>query len=333
MANNSTPMRHSLHDGITAAAPLCGLLLLVLLLALPLTAQAQGVRALPFLETNVDVRTAGMGHATFGDAESNFIYTSPTAFLANSDKPLDFGATAAISSYIDDDFTTLLGFTGAWRMADNHALLLGARYIHKPTITKEDEFGQRKSISPMDYSVDLAYALRMGDNWSAYIMGTFIQSYIGKMAITGGGSLGVSYRNSFLLSDREAPYAIDLSVTNLGAKVQYAKAGTKSSMPAAINLGGSLGMPLSNISHLNLAAFARYFVLPAEAREIQGGIGAEYLWRDRIAVRGGCFLQKDNLLPTIGAGYRGECMDVDLAYQFASNAAGQLLRLGFGFHF
>lgn len=325
MLSRTTPM--VIKSGIRT---LVGVLLY---LGAVLPSSAQSSRSLPFLETNPDTRGAGMGHAVFGDSRSNFIYTSPTAIFDNCDSRFNAGYTFLLYPKVNDSRSRFHSVTAGFKIAPSHAIMAGFRYFGGPGMIKEDEIGTRKTINPMDYSLDLAYAYKINRAWSAYLTGTFIQSYIGKMAVTGGGSLGVSYRHTFLMNESEVPMALDCSFTNFGAKVQYAKDGQKSYMPLAVNFGGSAGLSLSQSSDINVTAFLRYFMLPEASRQLVGGLGAEYEFNKSFTIRIGGYFEKDNVYPTLGAGYRYDFFGIDLAYQIASNDLGRIFRMGVNFNF
>lgn len=307
----------------------------LLLLGLTLTTSAVAVaqsRALPFLEINPDTRTSAMGGSSVGEAKTMYQYTNPTSALLSSSK-LDVALSAR--KYTLSELSSLAHFnaTASYRLGYRHALMLGYRYYRGLTTYKEDEQGTRKAIKPMDYSVDLSYAYRFDDHWSAYLTGHFIQSYIGKVAYTAGASLGLYYRNSGELLGKTQRFAVGLVADNIGAKVQYGKTGYTSSMPASFAIGGSTSMDLNPSLALNLGMTHRYFTKGNDNKHYLFALGAEAVWRDAVSLRLGTSLGQGNDGFTVGAGYRFNTLSIDAAYLMHPKTNYNAFTLGVSFGF
>lgn len=315
----------------TACMQAKALLLLALALSTGTIAVAQS-RALPFLEISPDVRTSAMGGSSIGEARTMYQYTNPTSALLSSTK-LDVALSTRKYTLPELSSLAHLNATASYRLGSRHAFMLGYRYYRGLATTKEDEQGARKAIKPMDYAVDLSYAYRFDEHWSAYLTGHFIQSYVGKVAYTAGASWGLYYRNSGELLGTTQRFALGLTGDNIGAKVQYGKAGHTSSMPASIALGGSTSMELNPSWALSLGMTHRYFAKANDSKHYLLSLGAEAVWRDALSLRLGTSLGQGNDAFTFGAGYRFNSLSIDAAYliQPQTNYNAFSLGLSFGF--
>ncbi len=305
------------------------------LLLLTLVAMTTGValaqsRALPFLEVNPDVRTSAMGGSSVGEAKSMYQYTNPTSVLLAENK---FEVGVSARKYTLSELSSLAHYnvSASYRLGQRHGFMLGYRFYRGLTTSKEDEQGARKAIKPMDYSIDLSYAYRFDEHWSAYLTGHFVQSYIGKVAYTGGASLGLYYRGVEELLGTTQRFALGLVADNVGGKVQYGKAGYRSKMPASIALGGSTTMALSGSLELTLGMTHRYFVEASDTKHYLLALGGEAVWRDSLSLRLGTSLGQGNDTFTFGAGYRFKAFSIDAAYLLHPNSSYNALTLGVSF--
>ncbi len=278
---------------------------------------AQG-GVLPFLRLNADARTGGMGDATMGEATGMYIYTNPTSFLVDSTKNIYGSYTFGMLPKIGDDRLMYHAVSAGYKRG-KHALLVGFRYYGGQEINKVTSGGlpSKKTIKPYDYAVDLTYTRDLGGRFSAYVTGTFLQSYIGKTAYTGSASGGVYWRNATDVSGTPLTYTVGLGFYDLGGVVKYGK--NEYDQPTSVGLGGSFGLELAEEHQLNLGWTARYFVnvMPKDACKFTGGFGAEYLFKNRIAARTGYHFENLNRHTTVGLGYSMDKFRLDVAYKIS----------------
>lgn len=303
------------------------LLLLLAFLGTCLVMQAQESRSLPFLEINPDIRTAGMGDAYLGKSSGSYLYNNPTSIFDSEDKlyaSYSFGLFPSINEQRQMYHATSAGY----KFAKRHAIMVGFRYLGGLSIPRMDEYGEKKAIHPMDWSIDFGYAFRINNHLSTYVAGNFIQSYIGKVAYTGGASLGLFYSNEFALGLEDAQYTIGLDARDLGGQLKYGSTGVKSYIPTSIGLGGSVTLPLNENHVLVPAINARYFAMPTNASTIALGAGLEYQLYKLAFLRTGYHVEKNNNYFTLGLGCKIKFINIDAAYSIASQKEYNLLRVG-----
>lgn len=288
---------------------------ITLLLGCVVAGFAQG-GTLPFLRLNADTRAAGMGDTYMGEVNSMYIYTNPTSFLMDTTKNIYSSYTLGLLPEIEDNQLMYHAASAGYRIG-NQAILVGFRYMGGLEIQKVSMTGtQGKTIKPYDYAVDLTYTRNLGGNFSAYLTGTFIQSYIGKTSYTGSGSGGVYYRNAFDMSGKKVQYTLGVGFYDLGGAVKYGK--KEYDQPTSIGVGGSFGLAVANEHRLNLAWTARYFVLPSDASDITGGLGLEYEMFHMANIRAGYHFEDANSYTTFGLGFKHKYFQIDAAYKLAN---------------
>lgn len=241
-----------------------------------------------------------------------------------------YGAyTYGIYPKIDGHNRMFHAVSAGYRFLEHHALMVGFRYFRENPIRKVGNDGiERKEIKPKDWSIDFAYALSFNENWSAYIGGSFIQSYISKTAYTGVGSIGVNYRNAVNVCGRNSQYLVGLSLNDVGGKIKYGKKGYSADVPTSVKLGGSIEFPINDHHQLTLALDTRYFMLPSDADAFTGGVGLEYRLFKMALFRTGYHWGDGNGYATLGAGCRLKSYELNVAYDIAKDSDFNFLRLG-----
>ncbi len=290
------------------------ILITIAFIALGLTVFAQG-GSLSFLRLSADARNAGMGNVTMGEATGMYLYANPTSFLQDSTKNIYGSYSLGLLPKADEKQVMYHAVSAGYKRG-KHALLVGFRYLGGAEFTKMSSTGvPGKTEKTYDSSIDLTYTRDLGHRLSAFVTGSFIQSYIGKTASTMGVSAGVYFRNSVVLSGKTLVYNLGAGVYDIGGKVKYYKKGND--QPTSIGLGGSLGMEMVKNHNLNLAWTTRYFVLPTDASELTVSLGLEYELYNMIGIRAGYHVEDGNNMPTVGLGFKHEKFNLNVAYQMA----------------
>ncbi len=287
------------------------ILLTIALVACGVAVFAQG-GSLSFLRVDADARTAAMGNAFMGEATGMYLYSNPTSFLQDSTNRFYGAYTFGLLPKAEDNQIFYHGASFGYKHG-KQAFMLGMRALHGAEVAKMSASGTMgKPIKPYDYALDLSYTRDLGGSFSAYVTGTFVQSYIGKAAFTGSASGGVYYRGEF----DDVDYTVGLGFYNLGAPVKYGN--SEYDQPTSVGLGGSFACHWIQDHRLNFSWTARYYVLPEKAEDFVVGLGAEYQVIEELDVRAGYYLEDRNSRATVGLGYNMKQLSVNLAYQIAT---------------
>lgn len=277
------------------------------------TVFAQQGGSLYFLRTNADARTGAMGDATMSETTDMYIYTNPTSFLQNSSSKFYGAYTLGLLPKIEEDHVFYHAASVGYKHG-KQAFMIGFRTLYGLETISVNELGiLGKTIKPYDYSIDLSYSRTLSDKFSAYVTGTFIQSYIGKTATTGSASGGVYFRDKF----KEVDYTIGLGFYDLGGLLKYDNK-KEYEQPTSVGVGGSLGFDLIENHRFNLAWTTRYFILPSDATELAGGLGIEYQVIKAFNARAGYHFEEENSHITVGLGYNIKKLSLNAAYKIST---------------
>ena len=276
--------------------------------AAPVLAYGQS-RAVPMLEVNPDARTAGMGGNQYGETGSMLIYSNPTSLLYGEEV---WNASAATQIYPSDDETGRLMYYGASlsRRFGKHAVHAGFRYLGGYTIPLD----KGKNLKPADWSIDVAYSIRLFNHFSASVGASFLRSKVVKEASTVAFNVAAYYRNTFRMGIN-ADYLIGINASNLGPQLNYGSKYKKTDLPACFGGGGELGLNFSPKNRLNISLAAQYYCLPQKARLFTGNIGMEYTFAKFISLRAGYnYAEHDYSHLAFGAGLHYKIFRLDVAH-------------------
>lgn len=287
--------------------------------------------ALPVLQLQQDVRAAGMAGVISPKATGN-LYSSPTDVLVGCcSSKLRVQAILGMTTDRGDLSSQMATITGSYRMG-RHAVLLGARYLG----LKERDFisssGQvRGQINPRDWTIDLGYAYRISNAFSAFARGSFVQSYNSLNADVLTLSLGGSYRTDFVSRGRSVARLVAvLSLDNLGGKYHYGEQGSKYDLPSSYN--ASVAVSLLKDHRLTLGVrTGAFFKAEGGERSQLIGLGAQYQVLPCLSLRGGYTHHGDIDVWSLGLGADLGQWRIDAGYDLHNLSAFNYLRLGVGF--
>lgn len=296
---------------------------------------AQDNRPLPFLDINSDVRAAGMGNSTMGEAKGMYLYSNPTSLLKEDvSRKIYASYSFGLLPEINEERESYHAASVGVRMFNKHALMVGFRYLGGLSVPRFDSNGNPKSsIKPNDWSIDMAYTFKFSNYVSAYLGGTFVQSALDKTSYLAGANGGVYYSNEFGFKAEKALYTVGLSFNNLGGAMQTDK-GNDFTMPGSLGLGGSVALPLCKNHQLNAALSTRYFMIPSDAAAFTANLGLEYELFNIAALRTGYYMDtnvSENSYFSIGLGLKYKFMSFDASYNFKDNKDFNTMQLGISF--
>lgn len=228
--------------------------LLVLLSVLPAAAQDVEGRPIttgvPFLAIAADARSAGMGDqgvASSPDAYSQQWNPAKYAFI-ESQQGVGFNYTPYLSQLVNDIFLGQITYYN--RFSDRSAFAGSLRYFSLGEIEAVDNEAQIDNpliLSPNEFTLDISYALRLGDRFSMAVAGRYLRSNL-KLQVqdedaSAAGSLGVDiagYYQSEQISynDFDGRWRGGFNISNIGPKIKYDDAGQENFIPTNLRLGG-----------------------------------------------------------------------------------------------
>ena len=218
--------------------------------------------AVPSMIIAPDARSAGMGDLG--------VSTSPDVYSMHWNP--------AKYAFIEDDFSVGLAYT-PWlrklvpdmniaylavskRVSRKSAIAATLRYFNLGDINfRGDDNQDLGTYRPNEFAIDICYSRKLGDYWSAAVAARYIRSDLtqgvqnyAKAAWSVAADIGVYYKRPVNLGSVDGDFSWGISITNMGSKMDYSKASSKSDfIPTNLRLGPTLKI---NIDEYNSLAFS-----------------------------------------------------------------------------
>ncbi|MFB9121377.1 type IX secretion system outer membrane channel protein PorV [Bergeyella porcorum] len=289
----------------------------------------------PFLRIAPDARGGAMGDqgvATSSDAFSQFWNAAKYPF-SKTTSSVGVNYTPYMSKLTNDVFLLYGSFHTFLGQEERSTLSASIYYFNMGEVELNSIVGSQivsnGTTKPNEFSIDLAYGLKLSDNYSMAVTGRFIRSDLfggfnsdnpmkaaNTFAVDVAGYFESEKHTSF--GDYEGQVRAGWAVQNLGPKLDYTgNEDSRSYLPTMARLGAGYDLHLDDLNKVGLTVEASKLLVPgAELRNVDGtpsyqipnvgvmsGIGKsfsnpkslmfsgglEYSYDDTFAVRTGYF--------------------------------------------
>lgn len=317
--------------------------------------------AAPFLLIIPDARAGGMGDvgvATSADANSLFHNPAKIAFGARQ-VYAGLNYSPWLRNLTDDIFIGSASYIN--RFSENAAWGADFRYFSLGQIDLTTDTGEPNgTINPNEFSISGTYSLKLSETFS---MGVSLRYFRSNLAFTGTNSSlqpinsfsvdVAGYYQSFEenYGTFNGKYRIGFNISNVGPKVSYVP-GEEDFIPTNLKLGGGFDFILDDYNIITTNVEFTKLLVPSpqadgsdqdksfisgifssfgdaeggfseELKEITYAFGAEYLYNNAFALRGGYFHENQDKgnrqYFTMGAGFKTNALNIDLSYLINSS--------------
>lgn len=199
--------------------------------------------AMPFLMVAADARGAGMGDqgvATPADAFSQ--QWNPAKFVfAPSEQGIGFTYTPYLSELVND--IALGNITYYNRLDERSAFGVSLKYFSMGSIeARETAEDLPMVLKPNELTLDLSYALRVGENISMAVAGRYLRSDMKLSAIDADASAASSFGvdlSAFYQSDivNNGRWRAGANISNIGPKIKYEEGSQGDFLPTNLKVG------------------------------------------------------------------------------------------------
>ncbi len=250
----------------------------------PINAEGQDctntiITAVPFLRIAPDARSGAMGDAGIAiSADANAIhYNASKLVFAEKDLGVSVTYTPWLRSLgLNDIYMAYLA--GYKQIDDISTVGLGLRYFSLGDIQFTDASGNPTgSNRPNEFAVDLIYARKFGDNFSAGIGLKYIYSNlangqtVNNNEIQAGsaiaGDINLTYRMPFNMGDKDARFVAGLALSNIGPKISYTKSINKDAIPTNFGLGTALEVDIDEFNAFTFTVDVNKLLVPSPQLE------------------------------------------------------------------
>ncbi|MDR1527721.1 MAG: PorV/PorQ family protein [Dysgonamonadaceae bacterium] len=275
-----------------------------------------------------DARSSGMGNIGLSQSSNAFsLYGYAGVMALDSSKgAAGYSFTGWMPSY---NMHSLHAVAGYWKFSKRQNISAGVRYFSYPKVITTDNDGSIiGTFTPFDMVVDLGYGYAINSHLTVAAIARYVT---GKISDAEGTKAASAFGADFGIYFCKNRISAGLAVSNIGTKINYGGAG--SSMPARAKVAGGYSLPIGNRQVINSVAEAAYAFLPENYTGFEAGVGAEYVYDKRIAVRAGYRLGNSENNPvvvpnnfgsslsyaTLGIGVNIWRCSVDASYIFAGS--------------
>lgn len=292
------------------------------------------VRTLPILELSADARTAALGGSHYGESDQSYLFTNPTSLLY-SDHILNVSGTLRTLGKVEGMEGSQSFYQGSAAVAiGNHGFYVGGRYLGGLSFypVGKSEQVKSKALKLRDYTLDLAYALRMG-HFSGYITGNFVYTDLGRRTSTATIGGGLFWRNNYQPQLSGLNLLVGVKAQNFGLPFKYRTSERNYFTPASVGAGAEVSFNVSGQHRATLTAGADHYVFPRKSSSTALHVGGEYLYHQHLAARLGYHHDTNGykaLSVGLGARYSGVALDAAFVAPTNSDVNSSLLvTLGF----
>ncbi|MBD8018919.1 type IX secretion system outer membrane channel protein PorV [Kaistella pullorum] len=328
----------------------------------------------PFLRISPDARSGGMGDqgvATTTDAFSQFWNAAKYPF-SKTTAAVGVNYTPYMGKLTNDVFLLYGAYHQFLGEEERSTISASLYYFNMGEVALTELRGnvpESAGISkPNEFSIDVAYGLKLSDYYSMAVTGRFIRSDL-------GGGLGsdntLKPANSFAvdvsgyfqsekhtsINDFEGRARAGFSIQNLGPRLDYTgDDASRSYLPTMARLGAGYDLFVDDLNRVGLSFEASKLLVPGPENGVVPNVGViegigksfnnekstmfsgavEYEYDNAFAVRGGYFHESEEQgarqFATVGVGLKYQSFGLDMSYLIntskVNSALDNTLRFG-----
>lgn len=330
----------------------------------------------PFLRVSPDARAGGLGDqgvATTADGFSQFWNASKYAFSGHTSN-LALSYTPYMSKLTNDVFLLYGAYSTFLGEEERSTLSASVYYFNMGSVDLTRLVGtevvSEGTAKPNEFSLDIAYGLKLSDSYSMAVTGRFIRSdlsggFNSDNALKPANTFGIDV-SGFLqtpkfvsFGDYEGRVRGGWAVQNLGPRLDYTgEDNSRSYLPTTLRLGAGYDLFVDELNRIGFTAEASKLLVPGPDSTgnvpnvgVIEGIGKsfsnpqswmysgslEYAYDNAFALRTGYFhesqMQGARQFATVGVGFKYQSFGLDLSYLINTSRINTALdnTLRFGF--
>lgn len=218
--------------------------------------------AVPFLMIAPDARAGAMGDAGVSSSADVYSMHWNPAKYAFIEEDMGFGIsyTPWLKNLVPDINLYNVSF---FKRIDNEQVIAASLvYFSLGDIkfTDQNNF-PLGTFRPNEFSIDVAYARKLSENFSASVAARFIYSDLTQgQAVAGSqtnpgtsiaADISMFYRKDIQFSRLDGLFAFGLNISNIGSKISYSDNGQKNFLPTNLRFGPSLTLEIDRYNTLS----------------------------------------------------------------------------------
>ncbi len=226
----------------------------------------------PLLLIAPDSRAGAMGDlGAASKPDANSIHWNAAKLSFTEKKAgLSFSYTPWLRQIVSD--IQLMYLSGYYKIDDRSTIGGSLTYFSLGSIDFFSEEGiSTGTYKPNEFAFDLAYSMKLSNNFSLSLTGRYIRSDLTQgqnvgttqthAANAAAADVGLYYQNKLNI-DLPSEYALGLQISNLGTKISYSDNMESSFLPANLRLGGRYTMDFDQFNNLSLMVDLNKLLVP-----------------------------------------------------------------------
>lgn len=216
----------------------------------------------PLLIIAPDARSGAMGDvgaASIPDANSVHWNAAKLAFMEKN-AGVSFTYSPWLRELVSDIELLYLG--GYYKLNERSTLGASLTYFSLGAIDFFDQEGfATGTYKPNEFAMDLAYTMKLNENFAISLTGRYIRSDLTQgqnvgttqthAANAGAADLGLYYQKA-IKAEKPSEYALGLQISNLGSKISYSDNMDSEFLPANLRLGGRYSIDLDQFNKISV---------------------------------------------------------------------------------
>ena len=228
--------------------------------------------AVPFLMIAPDARAGAMGDAGVSSSpDINSMHWNPAKYsFMDQEFGLSMNYTPWLRSLIDDiNFSYVSGF---YEIDELQTVAASLKYFSLGEIMFTGQGGEHLgTVRPNEFSIDVAYSRKLGDNLSGAVAGRYIYSnltqgqFVSNYETKPGRSFAADvavYYNQDLDWDTPTEFAAGLNISNIGNKISYTDEHQANFLPINLRVGPSLTFELDDYNIMSVMLDMNKLLVP-----------------------------------------------------------------------
>ncbi|WP_304344140.1 type IX secretion system outer membrane channel protein PorV [Chryseobacterium koreense] len=311
----------------------------------------------PFLRISPDARAGGMGDqgvATTSDGFSQFWNAAKYPF-SKTTSAIALNYTPYMGKLTNDVFLLYAAYHKFLGDEERSTISASIYYFNMGEVQLSDYrnnvYTETGKAKPNEFSIDVAYGLKLSDNYSMAVTGRFVRSdlsggFNSDNTLKPANTFAVDVSGYYMsekhssLNDMEGRARAGFSIQNLGPRLDYTgDEESRSYLPTMARLGAGYDLFLDDLNRVGLNFEASKLLVPGPDKDgvipnvgVMAGIGksfsnpksimfsgaVDYEYDNAFAIRAGYFHESPEQgarqYATVGVGLKYQSFGLDLSY-------------------
>ncbi|NPA45388.1 MAG: type IX secretion system outer membrane channel protein PorV [Chlorobi bacterium] len=230
----------------------------------------------PFLTIAPDARSGAMGDAGVATSpDANSIHWNPAKYaFIEDDITLNLSYIPWLRNLVND--INFQNISGSYRINENQVIGGSLMYFSLGSMDFTNEIGTVlvQDANPNEFSLDLAYALKLSENMSGGIALRYIHSNLtagfsqpGSAPTKAGnavaGDISFYYKKALNLENKNGEFSFGVNISNLGSKISYSSdAYYDDFLPANLRIGAAYKLELDEYNSITATLDINKLLVP-----------------------------------------------------------------------